>query len=94
MLNAVAFQQARQENTITAFDEFISAYPDALEVADAKQLLQKQLLYEYAKKIQTLEAYNEFIRKYPEGQQYIDIFNLKSLDNGMKFNQFAGFSFE
>jgi hypothetical protein len=43
------------------------------------------LLYEYAKNIHTLEAYNEFIRKYPEGQQYIDIFNLKALDNGMRF---------
>jgi tetratricopeptide (TPR) repeat protein len=83
MLNAVAFQQAKKENTITAYENFISAYPDALEVADAKQLL-KELLYEDAKKIQTVEAYNEFIRKYPEGQQYIDIFNLKSLDNGMK----------
>jgi tetratricopeptide (TPR) repeat protein len=81
-LYSVAFQQAKQLNTIKAFDDYIAAYPDALEISDAK-IIQKQLLYEYAKKIQTLEAYNEFIRKYPEGQQYIDIFNLKSLDNGM-----------
>jgi tetratricopeptide (TPR) repeat protein len=83
-LYAVAFQKAKQVNTIQAFDEFMTEYPDALEISDAK-LIQKQLLYEYAKKIQTLQAYNEFIRKYPEGQQYIDIFNLKSLDNGMHF---------
>jgi tetratricopeptide (TPR) repeat protein len=83
-LNSVAFQKAKQANTIKALDDFILEFPDALEVGEAK-LLQKQLLYEYAKKIQTIEAYNEFIRKYPEGQQYIDIFNLKSLDNGMKF---------
>jgi tetratricopeptide (TPR) repeat protein len=83
-LNAVAFERAKQKNTIAAFDQFISDYPDALEISEAR-VIQKQLLYEYAKKIQTLEAYNEFIRKYPEGQQYIDIFNLKALDNGMRF---------
>jgi hypothetical protein len=83
-LNAVAFERAKQKNTIPAFDEFMAKYPDALEVSEAK-IIQKQLLYEYAKKIQTLEAYNDFIRKYPEGQQYIDIFNLKALDNGMRF---------
>ncbi|MBN1145064.1 MAG: hypothetical protein JXA72_11610 [Bacteroidales bacterium] len=82
-LYAVAFEKARQLNTIKAFDDFISEYPDALEIAEAK-LIQKQLLYEYAKKIQTLEAYNEFIRRYPDGQQYVDIFNLKSLDKGMQ----------
>ncbi len=82
-LYAVAFEKAKQLNTIKAFDDFIAEYPDALEIAEAK-IIQKQLLYEYAKKIQTLEAYNEFIRRYPEGQQYVDIFNLKSLDNGMK----------
>ena len=83
-LHAVAFEQAKKMNTIQAFDDFMAEFPDALEISEAK-LIQKQLLYEYAKKIQTLEAYNEFIRKYPEGQQYIDIFNLKSLDNGMHF---------
>jgi hypothetical protein len=83
-LNAVAFMRAKQINSIKAFDDFIAEYPDALEIGDAKKL-QMGLLYEYAKKIQTLEAYNEFIRKYPEGQQYIDIFNLKSLDNGMRY---------
>jgi len=83
-LNAVAFIRAKQINSINAFDDFIAEYPDALEIGEAKKL-QMGLLYEYAKKIQTLEAYNVFIRKYPEGQQYIDIFNLKSLDNGMRF---------
>ena len=78
------FRKPGQLNTIKAFDEFITEYPDALEISEAK-LIQKQLLYEHAKKIQTLQAYNEFIRRYPDGQQYIDIFNLKSLDNGMRF---------
>jgi hypothetical protein len=83
-MNAVAFQQAKQANTIQAMDRFMNEYPEALEISEAK-LIQKQLLYEYAKKIKTLQAYNEFIRKYPEGQLYVDIFNLKSMDNGTRF---------
>ncbi|UCH13170.1 MAG: hypothetical protein JSV22_08630, partial [Bacteroidales bacterium] len=82
--NAAAFNRAKGINTLKAMEDFINEYPDALEVAEAKRI-QKQLLYEQAKRIQTLEAYNEFIKKYPEGNQYIDIFNLKSLDLGMKF---------
>lgn len=83
-LHSVDFESAKKAGSIQALDEFMARYPDALENYEAKQI-QKQLLFEYARKIQTLEAYNEFIRKYPEGQQYIDIFNLKSLDNGMRF---------
>ncbi len=82
--NAIAFNIAKAINTMQSYDEFITKYPDALEVAEARQM-QKQLLYDYAKRIKTLEAYNEFIKKYPEGQQYIDIFNLKSLDLGNKY---------
>ena len=81
--NSLAFQKAKQANTMEAFNDFIDKYPDALEVADAK-VFQQKLLYEYAKRIQTLEAYDNFIRKYPAGEQYVDIFNLKSLDLGMK----------
>jgi hypothetical protein len=82
--NAAAFARTKRLNTLKAYEDFINNYPEALEIAEAK-ILQKQLLYEQAKRIQTLEAYNEFIKKYPEGNQYIDIFNLKSLDLGMKF---------
>jgi tetratricopeptide (TPR) repeat protein len=82
--NAAAYASAKRTNTLKAYEDFINKYPEALEIAEAK-VMQKQLLYEQAKRIQTLEAYNEFIKKYPEGTQYIDIFNLKSLDLGMKF---------
>jgi hypothetical protein len=83
-LHAAAFLRARNLNNIAAMDGFIKNYPEALETFEARAI-QKQLLYEQAKKIQTLDAYNEFIRRYPEGQQYVDIFNLKSLDKGMQF---------
>jgi tetratricopeptide (TPR) repeat protein len=87
--NAAAFSLAKQKNSVEAFEYFINKYHDALEIADAKRI-QQQLLYDYARKIQTLEAYNEFIAKYPEGSRYIDIFNLKSLDLGMKFFSTSG----
>ncbi|MBN2275119.1 MAG: tetratricopeptide repeat protein [Bacteroidales bacterium] len=82
--NAAAFGQAKAANTLQSYEEYIRKYPGSLEIAEAK-ILQRQILYEQARKIKTLEAYNEFIKKYPEGQQYIDIFNLKSLDLGMKY---------
>ena len=87
--NAAAFRLARQKNTIESLEYFISKYPDALEIGEAK-MIQQQLLYEYAKRIQTLEAYDAFIAKYPDGSHYIDIFNLKSLDLGMKFFNSSG----
>lgn len=82
--NAAAFREAKQQNSIEAMEEFINNYPATLEIAEAK-IIQKKLLYENAKKIKTLDAYNDFIRRYPDGQQYIDIFNLKSLDLGMQY---------
>jgi hypothetical protein len=87
--NAAAFRLAKQKNTVEALEYFITRYHDALEIPDAKKI-QQQLLYDYARRIQTLDAYNEFIAKYPEGSQYIDIFNLKSLDLGMKFFNTSG----
>ncbi|MFO7656131.1 MAG: hypothetical protein R6W78_03625 [Bacteroidales bacterium] len=87
--NASAFSLAKQKNTIESFGFFIDNYPDALEIADAKRV-QQQLLYEYAKRIQTLDAYDDFISKYPDGSHYVDIFNLKSLDLGMKFYNSSG----
>ncbi len=87
--NAAAYRFAKQKNTIESLEYFITKYPDALEIADAKKI-QQQLLYDYARRIQTLEAYDAFIAKYPEGGHYIDIFNLKSLDLGMKFFNSSG----
>ncbi len=87
--NAAAFRLAKQKNTVEALEYFITTYHDALEIPDAKKI-QQQLLYDYARRIQTLDAYNDFIAKYPEGSQYIDIFNLKSLDLGMKYYNTSG----
>ena len=89
--NALAFSKAKMVNTLKGYEAFINRYPDAFEVAEAKGL-QKQLLFEYARTIKTLEAYDEFIKKYPEGQQYIDIFNLKSLYIGNLYQTTSNFT--
>jgi hypothetical protein len=82
--NELAFIDAKQKNTIDAFENYILKYPDAIQVPEAKKLLMV-LVYEKAKLIKTIEAYNDFIRKYPEGAQFIDIFNLKSMEIGRRF---------
>ena len=89
--NELAFGQAKALNTLQGYEAFINRYPDAFEVAEAKAM-QKKLLFDYAKTIKTLEAYDEFIRKYPEGQQYIDIFNLKSLYLGNLYQSSSNFT--
>ncbi|MBN2486867.1 MAG: hypothetical protein JXB34_12905 [Bacteroidales bacterium] len=88
--NAAAFEKAKQVNTLEAFEGFIKLYPDALEIPDARKY-QHQLMYEKAKRIKSLEAYNEFIRMYPDGAYYIDVFNLKATDLGMKNYRLLGF---
>lgn len=89
--NELAFGQAKAVNTLQGYEVFISRYPDAFEVAEAKAM-QKKLLFDYAKTIKSLEAYDAFIRKYPEGQQYIDIFNLKSLYLGNLYQSSSTFT--
>lgn len=82
--NKRAFEVAKQANTIRAHEAFIGDYPDALEVPQSEKII-NQLIYERAKQIKTIEAFNEFIQKYPEGEQFIDIFNLKSEELGRIF---------
>lgn len=89
--NAKAFQEAEKLNTLEAYNIFIESYPDALEISQAKKH-QHQLMYEKAKRIKSLEAYNDFIKMYPNGLYYLDVFNLKSSDLGMKNYQELGFS--
>lgn len=81
--NALAFIEVSEINTLEAYDNFIESYPDALEIPEARTYLH-QLMYDKAKKIKSLEAYNDFINKYPGGGYYIDVYNLKSGDLGVK----------
>lgn len=89
--NAKAFQKAEDRNTLEAYNEFIESYPDALEISKAKKH-QHQLMYEKAKRIKSLEAYNDFIKMYPNGLYYLDVFNLKASDLGMKNFKSLGFT--
>jgi hypothetical protein len=89
--NAIAFQEAEKINTLEAYNKFIESYPDALEISKAKKH-QHQLMYEKAKRIKSLEAYNDFIKMYPNGLYYLDVFNLKASDLGMKNYQGLGFT--
>gem|GEM_PF-1440336 len=73
----MAFKEAAATKTLEAIDNYIANFPNSPKIAAAK-LLKKQLLFEWAKSVKSLEAYNQFVSLYPEGEQYIDIFNLKT----------------
>jgi len=83
----LAFEEARKQNTIEAFENFIKQYPQALQVTAATRLYQR-LIFEKAKQINTFEAYTDFIKKFPEGEQFIDVFNLRSSALGQKYLSF------
>ncbi|NMB71270.1 MAG: hypothetical protein GYA22_03880 [Bacteroidales bacterium] len=80
----LAFEEAKKQNTIEAFESFINQYPHSLQVTAATRLYQ-HLIFEKAKKINTFEAYTEFIKKFPEGEQFIDVYNLRSAALGQKY---------
>lgn len=83
----LAFEQAKKENTIEAYENFINQYPQALQVTVATHLYQR-LIFEKAKQINTFEAYTDFIKRFPEGEQFIDVFNLRSAALGQKYLSF------
>lgn len=80
----LAFEEAKKQNTIEAYETFIHQYPQALQVTAATRLYQ-HLIFEKAKKINTFEAYTDFIKRFPEGEQFIDVFNLRSAALGQKY---------
>ena len=86
LVNRLEFEQVQRVNTFNAYQAYIEKYPNSSYIPKVHEL-QKKLMYEEARKINTLEAYNKFINMYPDGSQYIDIFNLKALEVGKKFNK-------
>lgn len=77
LMSELAYKTAVATNTLEAIEQFMLAYPNSIKMAEAKKR-KMQLLFEWAKKVNTIEAYNKFVALYPEGNQYIDIFNLKT----------------
>ena len=63
--NSLAYTDAELENTITAYEEFIAAYPDAVQVQDAEVQIEK-LFWQQTQEQSTEEAYRTYAAKYPK----------------------------
>jgi hypothetical protein len=83
--NRLEFEKVQLTNNFDAYQQYIEKYPSSMYIPQIKEK-QKKLVYEEARKINTIEAYNRFISMYPDGAQYIDIFNLKTVELGKSFN--------
>jgi outer membrane protein OmpA-like peptidoglycan-associated protein len=60
-----AFLLACEKHTVTAYQTFITKYPNAVQIGEAIKK-RDQLAFGIAKGIDKIESYKEFINKYPE----------------------------
>jgi len=63
--NGIAFKTASDINTVDAYQNFISKYPDAIQINEARKK-RDALAFENAKTIDNIESYKNFISKYPD----------------------------
>ncbi|MBF0350324.1 MAG: hypothetical protein HQM11_04800 [SAR324 cluster bacterium] len=70
-----AFEKAKQQNTITSYEDFIRNYPDSEFSSEASQLLDKAW-FEQAKHQHTKDAYQRYLKQFPQGHYVQDVQNL------------------
>ncbi len=76
----MAFDKAKEQNTVESYQEYIKVYPKAIQVQQAKQWIEtnskkaieeiEENEYERVKKENTIESYTEFIIKYPNSKYH------------------------
>lgn len=95
--NSLAYAEAQNKNTVDAYQNFISLYPDASETPLAIKRRDK-MAYEQTVQQGTCDAYMNFLRNYPSSeysadiqQKYVDkIFSEKSKSGSYKdYEQFV-----
>ncbi|MCQ2958737.1 MAG: OmpA family protein [Bacteroidales bacterium] len=95
--NTLAYNNALQKNTVEAYQDFISLYPEAHEAALAVKRRDK-LAYEETMRKNSCEAFMNFLKNYPKSeyvpeiqQKYVDkIFSEKSGSGDYKeYEQFV-----
>ena len=67
--NQAAFRDAKQADTVGAFQDFMKRYPDAKEYADAVQRRNARAFSETEKQ-NTVEAYERFAKTYPDAKEH------------------------
>lgn len=75
--NELAFNEAKKNNTIDAYQSYIQTYPKAQQVLLAITL-RDEIAYEQALKINTLDAFRSFMNQYPQSKFYAQINTLYS----------------
>lgn len=66
-----AWDEAREADSIEAYQQFVDAYPDSPEASDAEQRileLRREQAWEAARMEDTVEAYQAFLGEYSEGE--------------------------
>ncbi len=66
--NNLAFEIAKDINTILSFQNFIDTYPNSQEIAQAKKT-RNSLAFTSANKINTIESFQQFIDTYPSAEE-------------------------
>lgn len=69
--NKIAYQFVTQENTVSAYQNFIATYPDAVQVSEAWENIYT-LEFNRVRKADSENSYREFLSKYPN-TQYTEI---------------------
>jgi tetratricopeptide (TPR) repeat protein len=67
-VDSFAFEKAKEEHTVAAYDRFITEHYHALQCEEALQL-RNQLAFEQVKIANTHDAFRTFIETYPEARQ-------------------------
>lgn len=78
--NQIAFENAKKENTIEAYEHYVETYPDAIQTFQARQWLEvnsakimqaeEEKDYQIAKQENNLQTYTAFIEKHPTSKYY------------------------
>lgn len=65
--SGMAFNKAKEVDKIANYEEFISNYPDEVELALKAKLRIEELVYEQSKKTNSIYSYKNYLKKYPIG---------------------------
>lgn len=67
-VDSAAFEQARQKNTVQAYESFINHYPDAIQYSEAMEL-RDEVAYVDALRTNSPEAYKQYAESYPASRR-------------------------
>ena len=76
LIHSLAFEEAKKQNTVESYSDFISKYPISIQMGDAKSA-RNQLGFEKAKSENSISSYQNFIKKFPDALQAKEAIRLR-----------------